>query len=73
MNGFITAGYGQDELYFQEGDVVFHDKASGCDISDLLETYQRSSLTRELIVAVHRKGWPYHKAIALMGENGALI
>jgi hypothetical protein len=77
MNGFITAGYaGWDKLYFREWDVVFHDKASGRGISDLLETCQRSSLTRELIVAAQQEGLLQaftNKAIALMGENGALI
>ena len=39
MNGFITATYaGYDALSFREWDVAFRDKASGNDISDLLET-----------------------------------
>ena len=77
MNGFITATYaGHDTLSFREWDVAFRDKASGNDISDLLETCQRSNLTRTLIVAAQQEGLVQaftNKALALIGENGALI
>ena len=77
MNGFITGRYaGHGELYFREWDVVFYDKVTGHNISDLLGTCQRTSLTRQLIVSAQQEGLLQaftNKALALMGENGALI
>jgi hypothetical protein len=77
MNGFITGRYaGHDELYFREWHVAFRDKASRQNISDLLEACQRTYLTRPLIVSAQQEGLVQvftNKAIALMGENGALI
>ena len=77
MNGFITGRYaGHDELYFREWDVAFRDQGSGQNISDLLKACQRTYLTRQLIVSAQQEGLVQvftNKAIALMGENGALI
>ena len=77
MNGFITGRYaGHHELYFREWDVAFRDKASGHNISDLLEACHRTYLTRQLIVSAQQEGLVQaftNKALALMGENGALI
>ncbi len=77
MNVFLTAGYAaHDGLYFREWDISFRDKASGNNLSDLLEVCHRPRLTREHIVSAQQEGLVQaftNKSIALMGENGALI